>query len=332
MRPDAVQAVAPAGAWHGGLQDGRERAPAVPPHRCDHCRPAAGPSRAPARRRRRRRSVRPAGLHRGAAGRDGEQRRRREGLHAGGPARPRAGVRAPHRRDEDDGVHAIVGGVPGFMPPARGGEAAPGAGRLRAAGRARAGRRRAPEQVPLPRPGHQGGHAVPPRVAAHRQADIRARRDRRPRPPKGNAPPPAASWLKSHAANHQLFSVHLQQINEACARTAGRVRVAGAGGAGAGRGAVPGAGGVPAGAVRGGGGGGAGAAPVRAHPVRRRAEGVHRTQVRAAAGEARRGGALPPVRVPALAGHGVAHPVRLRPRPRLPLRRQAEGHPEGVKD
>jgi hypothetical protein len=112
---------------------------------------------------------------------------------------------------------------------------------------------------------------------------------------------------------------------------AGRVRVAGAGGAGPGRGAVPGAGGVPPGAVRGGGGGGAGAAPIRAHPVRRRAEGVHRAQVRAAAGEARRGGALPPVRVPALAGHGVAHPVRLRPRPRLPPRRQAQGHQEGVR-
>ena len=133
----------------------------------------------------------------------------------------------------------------------------------------------------------------------------------------------------SHAANQQFTPNKQADGNEETC--AGRVRVAGAGGAGQGRGAVPGAGGVPAGAVRGGGGGGAGTAPVRAHPLRCRAEGVHRAQVRAAAGEARRGGALPPVRVPSLAGHGVAHPVRLRPRPRLPPRRQAQGHQEGVR-
>ena len=107
--------------------------------------------------------------------------------------------------------------------------------------------------------------------------------------------------------------------------------MAGAGGAGQGRGAVPGPGGVPARAVRAGGGGGADAPPVRAHPLRRRAEGVHRAQVRATAGEARRGRALPPVHIPALAGHGVAAPVRLRPRPCLPPRRQAQGHQEKLR-
>jgi hypothetical protein len=40
------------------------------------------------------------------AGRDGERQLQ---CRAGGQARPRAGVRAPHRRDEDDGVHAVVG-------------------------------------------------------------------------------------------------------------------------------------------------------------------------------------------------------------------------------
>lgn len=109
---------------------------------------------------------------------------------------------------------------------------------------------------------------------------------------------------------------------------AGDVRVAGAGGVGEGRGAVPGAGGVQAGEVRGGGGGGEGEAPVRAHPVRDRAAGVRGAQVRAAAGEARRRRPLPPLRVPPLAGDGVAPPVRLRPRPRLPPWRQAQGHQE----
>ncbi|KAL5670366.1 hypothetical protein ACJX0J_022587, partial [Zea mays] len=192
VRPDAVQAPAAAGARHGGLQDGPERAPPLLPHRRHHSRPPAGPGHAPALRPRRRPRPRPAGLHRGAAGCDGERRRRRrrcrcqQGLRAGGQARARAGVRAPHRRHQDHGVHAVVGGVPGLVPPARGGQAAAGVGRLRAAprARARAGRRRAPERVPLPRPGHQGGHAVLRRLAAHRQADLRARGDRGLRSPQ----------------------------------------------------------------------------------------------------------------------------------------------------
>lgn len=41
VRPDAVQAAAPPCPRHGGLQDGPERAPPVPPHRRHHRRPAA---------------------------------------------------------------------------------------------------------------------------------------------------------------------------------------------------------------------------------------------------------------------------------------------------
>lgn len=51
-------------------------------------------------------------------------------------------------------------------------------------------------------------------------------------------------------------------------------------------------------------------------------------QVRAAAGEARRGRAVPPFCVSALARHGVARGVRLRPRPWVPPWRQAQGHQE----
>ncbi|KAL5680112.1 hypothetical protein ACJX0J_006497, partial [Zea mays] len=136
VRPDTVQAPAAAGARDGGLQDGPERVSPLLPHRRHHSRSLAGPGHAPALRPRRR--PRPAGLHRGAAGCDGERRRQRcrcqQGLCAGGQAHVRAGVRAPHRWHQDHDVHAVVGGVPGLVPPARGGQAAAGGGRLHAAG------------------------------------------------------------------------------------------------------------------------------------------------------------------------------------------------------
>ncbi|VAI57291.1 unnamed protein product [Triticum turgidum subsp. durum] len=50
------------------------------------------------------------------------------------------------------------------------------------------GRRRPPGQVPVPGPGDQGGHEVPPGVAADRQGDLRGGGDRWVPPPEGHSP------------------------------------------------------------------------------------------------------------------------------------------------